>query len=534
MKAQKDGKPQGSHNIDELFSSGLGKLTRQPSPAVWENITGQLPPPSSSSGGIAGSVNKWFFIGLAGVTITAAILFFQSRNSGTSRLTKAHALLPVSTDTIVSSVTDIPSSKNPGQTVISENHALHSAPEKPVQPGLLENMANPEQNTDQVITKEQIITLPENANQNTLSPESSSEFTITPQSPDVGISKTIMTPKTSDDGISSSTTTLETSDNGNRKSTAQISEIELNKPPGNNTPRLTSLLTPGTVPIKDTLLNSQLPPLSSTQNVTEKQLMAFSLELYTEPVLSNQMLKAKSSDASALLDYRKRNETSFIGIDWGLEGRISKKNLFVQTGIRYSVLGMNANYPFLSSLLDSSRSHFNINIRNTWEYSTYWVWTQKSGIIYYVPVLDSNLIQHYDSTWISLIDTSYNKWKEKSQLRYRYVEIPLLVGYQYGKGKLETEVSGGVALGFVSEMKGNIISTDLNAAIPANHQNIPFNKPLFSLLLRIGCSYHLNQNLSVFTRPAFRYTPRSAFGTGYPLYQRNYSLGVQFGIKLEF
>jgi hypothetical protein len=256
--------------------------------------------------------------------------------------------------------------------------------------------------------------------------------------------------------------------------------------------------------------------------------------LYIEPTLTGQLLKARSSDADALLEYRKRNENPSSGINWGLEGRISRKKLFVQTGIRYSVLGANADYPFSTTLLDSSRSHFEVNIQNKWEYHTYWVWTENSGVVYYIPAQDSTLIQTYDSAWISLTDTSYFKRNEKSQLRYRYVEIPLLIGYQFGKGKLKTEFSGGVAVGFLSGMEGNIVTSDLSSTIPASTDNFPYNKPLLNLLLRIGCSYNLNENWSIFTRSAFRYTPQSAFGTGYPLFQRNYSVGLQFGIKYSF
>lgn len=519
MKAQKDGRPPGSNKIDELFSSALGRIEKQPSPSVWKTITGKLHPSPIAPGGLTGGINKWFYIGLAGVAITSAILFFQFRKSETQK-SVGISVLTTSPDSIISSTNNKITHTEVEQNLIPSSSIPHSSKADAGIPNTPVNY---------------LIAQKEHISQNRINQSETESDNLEVISESSGkMDESLSTNNISESRLSETLPASETASSLLNESSSAIPERISEKSDTIDLPELADSSVPGTAIQEDFSTNNPAPPLPDIPKATNASPLSFNMELYIEPTLSGQLLKARSSDATALLDYRKRNENPSPGINWGLEGRISRKKLFVQTGIRYSVFGANADYPFSTTLLDSSRSHFEVNIQNKWEYHTYWVWTENSGVVYYIPAQDSNLVQMIDSTWKILIDTSYKKRSEKSQLRYRYVEIPLLLGYQFGKGKLKTEFSGGVAVGFLSGMKGNIVAADLNSTIPANTDNFPYNKPLLNLLLRIGCSYNLNENWSIFTRSAFRYTPQSAFGTGYPLYQRNYSVGLQFGIKYSF
>jgi hypothetical protein len=521
MKVQKNGRPPGSHNIDELFSSKLDRLEKHPSPAVWENISGKLNHSPFSTGGLIGSANKWLLFGLAGVIITVAVLFFSNRHSKTQQFANTHIILPDVIDTTTSPAFVAGASKSHTKTIISEKPTLQSVVVHSERPYELTNLIHSKQNPASRKTKKKTAMLP---------------ASIDPGTEKSGIERfqSKMVVNATDLQIPEPKMTVKTSDSGANELPPPITDSISPRYAGNIIPGLSDLPTQRIIPKSDSIKNNPTSLIPDTQKVLKASSLTIALEVYIEPSLTGQLLKARSSDAETLLDYRKRNENSFSGTNWGLEGRVSRKNLFLQMGIRYSAFGADAVYPFSSTLLDTSRSHFEVTSYNEWEHHTYWVWTENSGIVYYVPEHDSTLIQLYDSAWISLRDTSYNKRNEKSQLRYRYVEIPLLIGYQLGKGKLKTEFSGGIAVGFLSGMKGNIITSDLSSTIPASTDNFPYNKPLLNLLLRIGCSYNLNENWGIFTRSAFRYTPGSEFSANYPLYQRHYSIGLQFGLKYTF
>jgi hypothetical protein len=519
MKAQKDSSPPGSDKIDELFSSALGRIEKQPSPSVWKTISAKLPASPIAPGELVGGINKWFYLGLAGVIITSAILFFQFRISETQK-SAGISFLAASPDSVISTDKNNITHTEVEQNLISLSTLSHSSNVDADLPNISSNF-----------TDTQHEHFDENLHNQTET-ESNDLFQIPVSSGIIADSSTIS--NTLESRTSETQNASESASTLLNESSTTIPERISDKSETNVLPGLSDSPVPKTILQDDSTKIKPTPPPRKMPTAAVTTPLSFNLELYIEPTLTGQLLKARSSDGDALLEYRKRNENPSSVLNWGLEGRVFRKNLFVQTGIRYSVFGANADYPFSATLLDSSRSHFEVNIQNKWEYHTYWVWTENSGVVYYVPAQDSNLVQLIDSTWKLLIDTSYNKRSEKSQLRYRYVEIPLLLGYQVGKGKLKTEFSGGVAVGFLSGMKGNIVSADLNSTIPANTDNFPYNKPLLNLLLRIGCSYNLNENWSIFGRSAFRYTPQSAFGTEYPLYQRNYSVGLQFGIKYSF
>jgi hypothetical protein len=505
MKAQKNGKPQGSHNIDELFSNALSKLGKQPSPSVWDNIVRQLGPAPVSPGNFIGGISKWFFIGFTGVAITAAVLFYQSRHSTSSRLLRPASGLPGIHDSSVSISKVTRTAPIAAQLLHSGNRISNSPYKRPELPGDPGSNTRPQYNPVKEIKEKPALYSEGNFIQNNGNFENVSELELVAQSSDVGMNNTV----------------------------AFAPGIQLNSTGVNDTLQLKA------IPAADSGIrnetSSNIPaPLPSLENTGSTTKLEFTLELYTEPSYTGQKLGSRTPNSDAYFNYRKENENSFLGINWGLEGRVARKNIFAQSGIRSAVFGSNASYPFSSTTVDTSRSHLEIKLNYQWIFDTTWVWIQDSNILIQVPVLDSSLLIRYDSAWISLSDTSYSKRNDKSQLRYRYVEIPLLVGYRFGKGKLETQFSGGVALGFLSGIKGNIATSDFSSTMPANRQNIPFNRPLLSLLLRIGCTYQLNHNFGIFSRAAFRYTPRPVFGTSYPLYQRYYSAGLQFGIRFRF
>lgn len=119
--------------------------------------------------------------------------------------------------------------------------------------------------------------------------------------------------------------------------------------------------------------------------------------------------------------------------------------------------------------------------------------------------------------------------------KLKYYTIPVLVEYQYNRGKTEFGVGAGIGLNFSSTQTGKSLSLNDEIAIYPDSENevLPVSDFFFAYHLRPFLNYRLNQNLAIQLRGDFRF---QEFGTS-EFYNLNYSaifLGGGLGLNYRF
>jgi hypothetical protein len=281
---------------------------------------------------------------------------------------------------------------------------------------------------------------------------------------------------------------------------------------------------------KNIKTNSEELTTTNTINQPNKKrnkiLKNFSLELFAAPVYTTKSVSALNVSPD-YLNLRKENEKSLVTYNLGLELKYSIKNFFLQAGINYSKVGEKIDYnKNLFASLDTSESGWQL-----YSYLKVFVdtinWDSTNGF-----AIMTTSVPTLDSIWEHFEDSVFNSVKEKGNNELTYIEIPLMIGYSLGKGKLSCQLSAGVSYGILSGTKGKLLRTDasgFNDIVIAT----PYRKNIYNFLFRIGCSYHFNEKISVFLQPSFKLNLNSVFESSYPVSQKYKSYGLNIGLNYK-
>lgn len=263
-------------------------------------------------------------------------------------------------------------------------------------------------------------------------------------------------------------------------------------------------------------------------DIIEEKKSPFQITLWESPFYyTNKILTGDGTNGvDDYIGLRDNSEKGMLTYARGLElSYILNNNLIFQSGINYSVFGEKVHYDFSETNYDSIG--YNVKIENgfKWEY-TY----DSSGII-----IDSLPRQYVDTTFITLFDTSELNINEKSDNRYKYIEIPILFGKRFYIKKLSIDVVSGLNLGYFISAKGKFLSIYNHEILDISKGNSPFNEMfVYNFLLRLNCSYPLSERIRVSVAPSFKYNLNSMLNKNYPVSQKYYSAGLNFGLIYNF
>jgi|GEM_PF-3737930 len=147
---------------------------------------------------------------------------------------------------------------------------------------------------------------------------------------------------------------------------------------------------------------------------------------------------------------------------------------------------------------------------------------------------DSVLYTDKDTTYETVYDTIIQHYFYEYANRYTYLQIPLIFGYKFGKGKLTYTVSGGIINEFFLNAKGRGISfTDAYEVVDVGKE-FPFMKYNVSYYLGAGIEYKLENNISFFAEGFYRKNANNAFKKNFVLRKRFANYGIKTGIKVHF
>lgn len=227
------------------------------------------------------------------------------------------------------------------------------------------------------------------------------------------------------------------------------------------------------------------------------------LEILSGPAYAQQQLTARTSESDAHLQKRKESESPSLSYTTGLRlAATSRSGLGLKTGLIYSQINDRFKY-LVGSRLET------VVIRDP-----------NDNIIR----IDTNFIKAYTA-------------ERKNKLKF--LEIPVLVGFETRAGKLRVGVNAGAYLQLFFDAKGEIFS-------PATEERVTFGQrgedgvlPIFgkraSAAWYIGTSftYNLHSKYSITAEPYFKTFPRALSVPDYDLQQNYWTVGIQLGMRMR-
>jgi hypothetical protein len=149
----------------------------------------------------------------------------------------------------------------------------------------------------------------------------------------------------------------------------------------------------------------------------------------------------------------------------------------------------------------------------------------------YTNVVDSNYIEQWDTTIATKLDSSMGQNNGVHNLSY--FEVPLFLGYTFGKDKWLFDVQPGVSIGFLSGSSGSrYIDKSLSGLVDPAISLEQFNKVVWKVHFRVGVRYSFDK-LDIGVYPHYSYTLNNVLNSN-KVDQRYGNLGLSFGVYYKF
>jgi hypothetical protein len=229
------------------------------------------------------------------------------------------------------------------------------------------------------------------------------------------------------------------------------------------------------------------------------------------------------------LIYQTEKEQRIITPTIGLDINYHINNWFIRSGIAYAEYGENRTYSNKIEKHDTA-GYSRTSVKTYYTYDTTGWITDPGNSSVQIPVYDA--IMHHDTTyiWVSRDSLYYEHQNIYAQNRFRYIEIPLMLGYEYKFKNLGIELATGVSVGFRVNSSGKFMDSN-KQLVDINSSNSPYSHTMMNYIFTAGVNYHFSDRFSIAVRPVYKTNLNSIIESGVGSDIRYNSFGVNLGIN---
>ncbi|MBL7760593.1 MAG: PorT family protein [Sediminibacterium sp.] len=231
------------------------------------------------------------------------------------------------------------------------------------------------------------------------------------------------------------------------------------------------------------------------------------LEVYASPDLA---FKSVSSNTASqqFMSRKDSSEAARVGFTAGF--RIVKPlndHFQVKVGLQYAQI----NESFTYKTSDEIKTTTVITVRNI---------TLANGTV--VTVIDTSVLQQA----VNKYNTVHN--------RYKHIDVPVLLGYQFGNDDLKIGINAGVIVNLSSSYKGVMLDSTLSPQPIDKNSSVGYKTNVgLGLYTGISITKRINYNTSVFAEPYLRYN-LSDITTPESVYKQRFSVGgLSVGLRFN-
>lgn len=205
-------------------------------------------------------------------------------------------------------------------------------------------------------------------------------------------------------------------------------------------------------------------------------------------------------------------------------------NFYIKSGIQISEFGNNSLFDITNEMHDTSGGYASWNMNRYWTYDTIGYFEDPFVVSLVHPILQPTYhIDTVSSQWNSRDEIYYTQSKAESVNKYRYIEIPIILGYQHQFKRLNVFAGAGLGYGLMINTTGKYIS-DNNLLDNTSNLN-PYNKFNINYMLNTGLGYAISNNWNLFLQGSFKSNLTSIYKYEYIADAKFHSYGFQFGVS---
>jgi hypothetical protein len=115
--------------------------------------------------------------------------------------------------------------------------------------------------------------------------------------------------------------------------------------------------------------------------------------------------------------------------------------------------------------------------------------------------------------------------------RFRSIDVPVLLGYQFGRGSVKVGINAGVILNVSSWAEGAVLDTSMAVVTLQKDNNVYKKKLGLSMYTGVQISKELNDDMTLFVEPYYRHSFHNMTTDNQPYQQKFGTAGVMMGVR---
>lgn len=360
------------------------------------------------------------------------------------------------------------------------------------------------------------------------------------------------------DGLQATTTSI-----GNTNKALDFSQVEM--PMAYLSPKALSALI---YPESNKEINTNILPVKSNPSR-----LIMNLSIYGGAMYSMKQLMTKEGNTASYLSRRKAEETNSIKPNVGIDLELKRGHWTLTSGFNFHQQGEKRNYSDqFTRMVPYDSLVININNNSAWlvdstvfyalQYNsiitshdtTITYYDETSGLFYTasLPVnitqstlIDTNYYYAIDSSYnqsIDTIKTNYelkklmvvkdpNQANLKGRNTFSYIEVPVLIGYEWGLKRWRLSLKGGIGVGMLTRQQSYYLTSDEAEVAPVS--TAVYTKIMYNGILRAGVHYNFTPQFGIDIVPFSRVNINNMTNKNAPFNQKYNNVGLQFGFSYK-
>ncbi len=282
-------------------------------------------------------------------------------------------------------------------------------------------------------------------------------------------------------------------------------------------------------------LQKQVFDASSIKNKEDKKpsffIPYFSVGAYVGLHSSKKNIEFNALVDKVLQDKRLNEEKTSFSYNFGIEFLYNVSPAWsFSGGVEYTSYIENINYSgFQKEGIDvQDNSYYTVRDSSYWSDNLVLVngvSTFYQGAQYNV-VKDTSFVQNIDSTRYAYTDQSPLTLNGKNT--FTYIEVPLMLGYQFPCKQLEIQVQSGISMGFLQKQEARYLVDEQHIE---NQDILTFNKQVYSGVLRLSVLYPITRRAKLYVQPAYKKQLNNSVESAGNFTQRFSTYQVNVGVR---
>ncbi len=240
------------------------------------------------------------------------------------------------------------------------------------------------------------------------------------------------------------------------------------------------------------------------------------VEIFYSPDYANRTLQQNNDDAN-YLKLRKNTEQFIYAHSYGIRiGRKINNNIQIKTGMDYTDVQYQLTYGYFPGQVPLPAG---LKIDSI------------TGIV--IDPLNNGIVTNTDT-----IVANYELVGQNSvENRYRFYNIPVMIGYTVGKNRMKLEACVGGFINVASAQKGSIISDDRITRINLEEDKVrtPYKSSVgVGLCAEVLMTYSIRKNVKFILGPHSKYYIGKLNKSNAPLNEKLFNAGLLTGFRVEF